>query len=333
MITIPRKYQNKLTLKETEIAIKLIKDNFERFLSLNLDLIRVSAPLFVDPSTGLNDNLNGIEKPVGFTAGKHNQELEIVQSLAKWKRNALSKYGFLNGYGLYTDMNAIRPDEEVDNLHSIYVDQWDWEKVIEANNRNCDYLKSIVNKIIFSLYQTNEELKIKFPNLDFKINKDVFYITSEELLQMYPNLSPKERENEICKNKKTVFIIGIGHNLSNGEPHDGRSPDYDDWNLNGDILLWSDVLETAVEVSSMGIRVDKNSLLTQTQISNTNERLILPYHQDIINDNLPLTIGGGIGQSRICLLLLEKMHVGEVQSSYWPNEDKEIAEKLGAHLL
>src|SRR5690554_217967 len=194
MITIPRKYQNKLTLKETEIAIKLIKDNFERFLSLNLDLIRVSAPLFVDPSTGLNDNLNGIEKPVGFTAGKHNQELEIVQSLAKWKRNALSKYGFLNGYGLYTDMNAIRPDEEVDNLHSIYVDQWDWEKVIEANNRNCDYLKSIVNKIIFSLYQTNEELKIKFPNLDFKINKDVFYITSEELLQMYPNLSPKERE-------------------------------------------------------------------------------------------------------------------------------------------
>lgn len=333
MITIPKKYSNKLTLKETEIAIKLVKDNFETFLSQNLNLIRVSAPLFVDPKTGLNDNLNGFEKPVSFVASRHNQELEIVQSLAKWKRNALSKYGLLNGYGLYTDMNAIRPDEEVDNLHSIYVDQWDWEKVIEENDRNLDYLKMIVKKIINSLCQTNDILKNRFPILDFRINEDVFFVDSESLLKMYPNLSPKERENEICKDKKTVFIIGIGHELSNGEPHDGRSPDYDDWNLNGDILLWSDVLNMAVEVSSMGIRVDRNSLLLQTNIRKTNDRLVLPYHQDILNDNLPLTIGGGIGQSRICLLLLEKMHVGEVQSSYWPSEDKKIADELGAHLL
>ncbi len=333
MVFTQKAYNNKLTLVETQIAIKIVKDTFEKKLSENLNLIRVSAPLFVDPITGLNDNLNGIEKPVSFNLTKYDKKVEIVQSLAKWKRNALKEYGFTNGFGLYTDMNAIRPDEEIDNIHSVYVDQWDWERVISSNDRNIDFLKSIVILIVKSLSQTNDLLKKSFPILNFEVNEDVYFVDSQELLDLYPNMNPKERENEITKIKKTVFITRIGGKLSNGFPHDKRSPDYDDWNLNGDILIWSDALNMAVEISSMGIRVDDKSLMEQLILTNATDRLSLKYHKDIIESTLPLTIGGGIGQSRVCLLLLEKIHIGEVQSSYWPEEDKKLLEKMGAYIL
>ena len=333
MLYIPQDYHNKLSIIETQEAIKLVKDTFERKLAKNLDLIRVSAPLFVDPNSGLNDNLNGVEKPVSFTLTKLNQDVEIVQSLAKWKRMALKNYQFTYGMGLYTDMNAIRPEEETDNLHSIYVDQWDWEKIISPEERNIDYLKKIVRLIIKSLVETNNILKGSFPKLDYEINDEIFFITSQELLDRYPHLSSKERENAICKEKQIVFILEIGDKLSNNLPHDNRAPDYDDWHLNGDILIWSDVLSSAVEISSMGIRVDDKTLLKQLEVSKNTDRLRLSYHQAIINNKLPLTIGGGIGQSRVCQVLLQKLHIGEVQASHWHKDDIERLEQVGAIIL
>jgi len=289
--------------------------------------------LFVEPGTGLNDNLNGIEKPVCFKLPKLNKEVEIVQSLAKWKRFALGKYQFSEGMGIYTDMNAIRPEEETDNLHSIYVDQWDWEKVININERSIAYLKAVVINIINCLADTNDLLKQTFPLLSFEVERDVYFITSEDLLKMYPDFSPKERENAICREKKTVFIIGIGDKLSNGLPHDNRAPDYDDWGLNGDILVYYPLLDMAVELSSMGIRVDQKAILRQLEISNCLDRQILPFHKAIINNELPLTIGGGIGQSRLCLILLEKLHIGEVQVSTWNEEDILAAKNYSALIL
>src|SRR5690554_3131457 len=333
MNIVPKNYHNKLSLIETQKAIKLIKDRFEKKLADNLNLIRVSAPLFVRPETGLNDNLTGNEKPVSFSLSKLGFNVEIVQSLAKWKRNALGKYGFSKGEGLYTDMNAIRPDEETDNLHSIYVDQWDWEKVIDEKERNLDYLKDVVRTIVRTLSEVNTYIKTFYPILDFEVEDNVYFITGEELLKKYPNLSPKDREHEICKIKKTVFIIGIGHDLSNGKPHDIRSPDYDDWSLNGDILIWSPLLNSAVEITSMGIRVDDKTLKQQLKKANMQTKENLPFHQNVINKKLPLTIGGGIGQSRICQLLLEKIHIGEVQTSVWCEEDIETFKNIGAYIL
>lgn len=328
-----KNYCDKLSIIETQLAIKLAKDTFERKLAKNLDLTRVSAPLFVYPDTGLNDNLSGVERPVSFEIKDTGKHAEIVHSLAKWKRMALGKYGFAYQEGLYTDMNAIRRDEVMDNIHSIYVDQWDWEKVISAEDRNLDYLKDIVRKIVKALVDTKEIVNLEFPSLNLRFEKDIYFITSEELLQKYPNLSPKERENAICKEKQMVFIIGIGDKLSHGSSHDQRAPDYDDWQLNGDILVWYEPLEMAIELSSMGIRVDKQSLVSQLKKDNKIERLSLPFHDDVINDRIPLSIGGGIGQSRICLIMLEKVHIGEVQASIWKEEDLKALEQLNIKLL
>ena len=324
-----KNYQSPLSLMETQKAIKLIKNNFEINLSKELGLTRVSAPLFVDPNTGLNDNLSGKEKAVGFDliTGQH---LEIVQSLAKWKRFALRKY---NLSGLYTDMNAIRPNEELDNLHSLYVDQWDWEKVIQKNERNLDYLKSTVRKIYKAFLQTEEYIRELYPVLKHDLPDDISFITTEELLQKYPHLSAKERENAICKELKAVFIIGIGQALSNGEAHDLRAADYDDWKYNGDILVWHDTLGIALEISSMGIRVDRDSLLEQLKTKNENFKLEYDYHKQILNEELPLTIGGGIGQSRLCLYFLNKAHIGEVQSSFWDKKDVEDFKRFNIILL
>lgn len=315
-------YHPSLDIGETQKAIKLIKNEFEIKLAEELGLTRVSAPLFVDPNTGLNDNLSGKEQAVGFDLidKKH---LEIVQSLAKWKRYALKKY---NLSGLYTDMNAIRPNEELDNLHSLYVDQWDWEKVITKEERNLDYLKDTVRKIYKAFLKTEDFISSLYPELKHDLPKDITFIDSNELLKMYPNLTNKERENEITKKYKAVFLIGIGKPLDNGEVHDLRASDYDDWNLNGDILVWHDTLKIALEISSMGIRVNKEVLLKQLRDKNENFKLERDYHKQIINEELPLTIGGGIGQSRLCLFFLNKAHIGEVQSSYWDEKDiKEFA--------
>ena len=322
-------YQTKLNLKETEIAIKQVKDNFENILARCLQLMRVSAPLFVYTKSGLNDNLSGTEKPVSFVAKNiSNDEIEIVHSLAKWKRMALSHYGFHHGEGLYTDMNAIRKDEEVDHLHSIYVDQWDWEKLIRKEDRNLDYLKDTVRSIVHALYLAQEDVIKSFPSLERYIEDDVYFITTQELEKMYPDLTSKEREHEICRHHHITFIIGIGWPLASGKPHDSRSPDYDDWNLNGDLLIYHPYLDESIEVSSMGIRVDRESLLKQIEYKKANERLAYPYHKMIVSGELPYTIGGGIGQSRICLLLLNKIHIGEVQSSLWSDDVlKECQEK------
>jgi len=310
-----------LTIKETEIAIKKIKDYFEKTLAEKLNLTRVSAPLFVTAESGLNDTLNGVERPVSFDIKAITQsDVQIVQSLAKWKRVALKRYDFKPGEGLYTDMNAIRRDEELDPLHSVYVDQWDWELLIEKEERNEEKLHSIVKKI-FSVFKDTENFVIsEFKSLKSFLPDDIFFITSEELLQLYPNLSEKQREDEIAKKYGAVFINKIGDFLSNGKKHDGRAPDYDDWSLNGDILFWYPVLNRAIELSSMGIRVDEKSLVEQLKKSNCEERLQLPYHSDIVNKKLPYTLGGGIGQSRICMFFLGKSHIGEVQSSVWDDE-------------
>lgn len=321
-------YTSKLDLLETEIAIKYIKDNFEQLLSNNLSLIRVSAPLFVLPETGLNDNLNGDEPAVSFNISNLGKHAEIVQSLAKWKRMALSKYHFDTHKGLYTDMNAIRPNEKLDNLHSIYVDQWDWEKIIDKSERNLDYLKETVSCIYQCILSLNKLINKKYPELTTFLPNDIFFISSSELQSLYPNLSSKERENEITKKHKAVFLYQIGWPLKDGKPHDGRSADYDDWNLNGDIILWYDTLNCAVEISSMGIRVDSKSIEKQLIAKNETFKLTNPYVQDILKNKLPFTIGGGIGQSRLCMFFLKKMHIGEVQASIW-NEDtiKELALK------
>ena len=322
-------YHPVLDIVETQEAIKSIKKSFEFNLAEELDLVRVSAPLFVDPNTGLNDNLSGKEKAISFNL-LNGQELEIVQSLAKWKRYALKKYDLT---GLYTDMNAIRPNEEVDNLHSLYVDQWDWEKVISKDDRSIDYLKETVRKIYKAFLETEDYISSLYPSLKHNLPQDITFLTTQELLDKYPTLTPKERENAITEEYKAVFIIGIGRALSDGSIHDTRAADYDDWNLNGDILVWHDTLKIALEISSMGIRVDKASLMSQVALKGEEFKLEYDYHKQILHDELPLTIGGGIGQSRLCLFFLNKAHIGEVQSSYWDKEDIEEFKKYNINLL
>lgn len=330
----PEKYNSELTGRETQKAIKLIKDTFQIRLAEALNLERVTAPLFVASASGLNDDLNGIERKVHFTIKEiAGENAEVVQSLAKWKRMALHKYGFEPNSGLYTDMNAIRRDDDVDNLHSIFVDQWDWEAVIEKQQRTISYLQEVVKKIVNAVADTGEIVKSKYPALKTQICREVYFITTQELEDMYPSLSPKERENKIVQEHKTVFLMQIGDALNSGEKHDGRAPDYDDWSLNGDILFWNDVLGCAFEISSMGIRVDAEALKEQLKKCNAEERLRFNYHQNIINNIFPLTIGGGIGQSRLCMLLLEKAHIGEVHVSIWPEEMINDCKKHNIFLL
>ena len=326
----PKNYQSILNLVDTQIAIKLIKDTFERELAKELNLMRVSAPLFVEPNTGLNDNLNGYEKPVDFIVNENGQDLEIVQSLAKWKRYALKKYDI---DGLYTDMNAIRRFEDLDNMHSLYVDQWDWERRLLPEERNVKTLKRIVKKIYKAFLKTYRLLIKKYPELSNDFPKDITFVTTKQLEAKYPNFSRKERENAIAKEYGVVFLMQIGANLKDGKPHDGRAADYDDWKLNGDILLWYEPLQIAFEISSMGIRVNKDSLIKQLKAKGEMSKVNLPYHQSILNEDLPLSIGGGIGQSRLCMYLLKKIHIGEVQSSYWPEEDIKEFKKHNVDLL
>ncbi len=317
---------------ETEVAIKFIKDVFERELARNLNLTRVSAPLFVFPESGLNDNLNGVERPVAFDVLDIGRDVEVVHSLAKWKRMALAKYGFSDGEGLYTDMNAIRRDEALDALHSIYVDQWDWEKIISPSARNFDTLKAAVNSIYSALLSTEAALSERFGTASV-LPKRIEFMTTAQLEAEYPDLSPKERENAVTKRLGAVFLMQIGAPLKDGVPHDGRAPDYDDWQLNGDILLWDEPLSRAFEVSSMGIRVDEAAMRRQLAAAGCEDRAALPFHRALLSGELPQTMGGGIGQSRICMFLLGKHHIGEVQASVWPESMVEECEKQGIHLL
>ncbi|MDY3119201.1 MAG: aspartate--ammonia ligase [Peptoniphilus sp.] len=311
----------KFTIKETQIAIKSLKDYFERDLANTLNLTRVSAPLFVRPETGLNDNLNGVEKAVSFKLRKYDIDVEIVQSLAKWKRNALKEYGFNYYEGLYTDMNAIRPDEELDDIHSIYVDQWDWEKVIRKEDRTDAYLHFIVSEIYSVFLRTETYINSVYPYiLSKKLPSSIYFMTSQELEDKYPEMTPKEREYAICREKKAVFLQGIGKNLNSGKPHDGRSPDYDDWDLNGDVLFYNPTTDSVIELSSMGIRVDEDSLMRQLELTGETDRLNRAYHKRLMEGELPYTVGGGIGQSRICMFFLEKKSIAEVQASVWPEE-------------
>lgn len=332
-LVIPKNYKSKLDLFDTQIAIQLIKKSFERGLSESINLKRVSAPLFVDPTTGLNDDLNGYERPVSFDVLETKKEAQVVHSLAKWKRMALYKYGFPEYTGLYTDMNAIRRDEEMDNLHSIYIDQWDWEKVISKKSRNITYLKETVKLIVSSICDTLDDLKEEYPQITITLSPIVTFVTTTELMDYYPNLSPKERETEFVKKHKTCFIMEIGDLLPCGEKHDGRAPDYDDWSLNGDIVFWNDILDCAFEVSSMGIRVDKDSLASQLTKSNCEDRAKLLFHKMILDETLPLSMGGGIGQSRLSMLLLGKAHIGEVQSSLWDDETLKKSKENNIELL
>ncbi len=322
-----------LSLLETEVAIKFIKDTFERELAKSLNLTRVSAPLFVYPESGLNDNLNGYERAVRFDVLTLGKEVEIVQSLAKWKRMALAKYGFAMGSGLYTDMNAIRRDETLDALHSVYVDQWDWEKIISENDRKYSYLKKTVRQIYKSLYKLSLAVAKKYPYLKTDLPKDITFVSTKELERLYPDKNRKQRENAITKKYGAVFIYQIGWPLSDGQSHDGRSADYDDWKLNGDILLWYDKLSLALEISSMGIRVDAKSLIKQLNHKKEYNKINNPYCQDVINNRLPLTIGGGIGQSRLCMFFLKKSHIGEVQSSVWDEQSVNSLAEQGIRLL
>ena len=326
-------YKSTLNLLETEIAIKFIKDTFERELAKTLKLTRVSAPLFVLPETGLNDNLNGYERAVRFDVLTLGKEVEIVQSLAKWKRMALAKYGFEPETGLYTDMNAIRRDEDLDAIHSVYVDQWDWEKIITEKDRKLSYLKKTVKGIYKALKKLSVAVNKKYPALTHNLPDDITFISTKELEQAYPDLTRKEREVAAAKKYGAIFLYKIGWPLSDGKPHDGRAADYDDWKLNGDIILWYDVLGIALEISSMGIRVDGESLKKQLKKKGELDKLSNPYCSDIINGILPLTIGGGIGQSRLCMFFLNKAHIGEVQSSVWSDESVEENAKKGIHLL
>ena len=333
-LIFPSNYKSELNLYQTQIAIKTVKDCFQTLLSERLNLLRVSAPLFVDPASGLNDNLNGVERPVNFDIKyQDSREAEIVQSLAKWKRYALKKYGFSAGEGLYTDMSAIRRDEEVDNIHSIYVDQWDWEKIIGRDDRNLDFLKKTVSEVYLALRKTEKYMSIQFDYIEEILPKDIFFITTYELEEMFPDYTPKQREYYIAKAKGAVCIMQIGDLLENGKPHDGRAPDYDDWKLNADIVVYYPVLDIALELSSMGIRVDKAALLSQLEKAGCPERADLPFHQAVISEELPFTIGGGIGQSRICMFFLRKAHIGEVQSSLWPEDMMRKAAESGIQLL
>ena len=331
---IPFGYTQVLDAYQTQRAIEHIKTTFQREFCAALNLKRVSAPLFVASDSGLNDNLNGHERPVAFDIpaldGKH---AEVVHSLAKWKRLALLRYGFTTGNGLYTDMNAIRRDEELDNVHSIYVDQWDWEKVITREARTIDYLKLMVKAIVGAVCATEEQLQVHFPQLRGKLCREVTFVTSQELCDLYPDLSPEQREYEFTKLHKTVFIIGIGGVLSDGKPHGGRAPDYDDWSLNGDLLFWDEVLDRALEISSMGIRVDEQALDRQLRVSGCDDRRELPFHKMLLAGELPLTVGGGIGQSRLCMLLMGSAHIGEVQSGIWDEQTRRICAEAGVRLL
>ena len=333
MTILPEHYQPALGLYETQKAIGLIKNIFQVKLCAALHLKRVTAPLFVDPSTGLNDDLNGVERPVSFDIPAVGIEGQVVHSLAKWKRLALHDYNFYVGNGLVTDMNAIRRDEELDNLHSIYVDQWDWEKVIDESTRNEEYLKDTVRRIVSAICGTLDELKWQFSNLSTELCRDVYFIKAQELEDRYPDKTPKEREQLIVKEHGTVFIQQIGGKLKSGQPHDGRAPDYDDWSLNGDLLFWHETLGLALEISSMGIRVDPESLDRQLTLAGCDSRRELPFHKMLLDGQLPLTIGGGIGQSRLCMLLLGKAHIGEVQASLWDEQTKRVCKDAGIVLL
>lgn len=331
---IPKDYHSELNLHDTQIAIKTVKDFFQNLLSQRLNLSRVSAPLFVDPDSGLNDNLNGVERPVTFDIKEQNgREAEVVQSLAKWKRYALKKYGFSYGEGLYTDMNAIRRDEITDNIHSIFVDQWDWEKIIKKDERTIATLMDTVKVVYKCLRKTEKYMAIQYDYIEEILPHDVFFVTTQELADMFPDNTPKEREYYIAKAKGAVCIMKIGDVLENGERHDGRAPDYDDWSLNADIVVYYPVLDIALELSSMGIRVDKKALLSQLKKAGCEERKDLPFQKAIINEELPYTIGGGIGQSRICMFFLRKAHIGEVQSSLWPEDMIAQCEENGVQLL
>ena len=333
-LMIPEGYTPDLSLRETQIGIKTIKDFFERELAKQLNLTRVSAPLFVYPETGLNDNLNGIERPVSFGIGEQDDRpAEIVQSLAKWKRKALKDYGFLPGEGLYTDMSAIRRDEVTDNIHSIYVDQWDWEKVITRETRNRDMLETTVRQVYRALKVTEDYMAYEYEYVGRYLPDHIEFMTSQELEDRYPDCTPKEREYRAAKLHGAIFIEQIGDRLASGERHDGRAPDYDDWSLNGDIIVYYPVLDIALELSSMGIRVDAESLASQLKKAGCEERAELPFQKALLRDELPLTIGGGIGQSRICMFFLRKAHIGEVQSSVWPEGIRVAAEEKGVHLL
>ena len=330
---IPENYSSPLDVYKTQKAISFIKQTFQARLAAALHLKRVSAPLFVTEGSGLNDNLNGFERPVSFDIPAVGECGQVVHSLAKWKRLALKEYHFYVGNGLYTDMNAIRRDEDLDNIHSIYVDQWDWEKVITREERTLDYLIDTAQKIVNVICDTNDLLRVDFPELSVKLERKLFAITTEELLEMYPNLTAKEREDAIAKEHGTVLLMQIGGKLKNGEPHDGRAPDYDDWALNGDILFYNEVLGHAFEISSMGIRVDEESLSRQLTERGCDDRRTLPFHKALLAGELPLTIGGGIGQSRLCMFFLKKMHIGEVQASVWPEEQEDELLKQGCKLL
>ena len=330
---IPHGYKSVLNLYETQEAIQKIKKLFQGNLSHALNLKRVSAPLFVDSGSGLNDNLNGVERPVAFDVLETGDEAEVVQSLAKWKRLALKRYDFSEGTGLYTDMNAIRRDETLDNLHSIYVDQWDWEKVIREEDRTMQTLKDTMERIVSAVCVTLDMLRWTYPQLPVRLDRNVSFVTSQELEDLYPALTPKEREYRYVRSHPTTCILQIGAPLRSGKPHDGRAPDYDDWALNGDILFYHEVLDCALEISSMGIRVSPASLDAQLTAANADDRRALPFHRMLLNGELPLTMGGGIGQSRLCMLLLNKAHVGEVQSSYWDPDTRRICEEAGVTLL
>ncbi len=332
-LIIPKDYKSLLNIRQTEVAIKKVKDFFEKDLAIQLNLTRVSAPLFVKTSSGLNDTLNGIERPVSFDIKGEPDEVEIVQSLAKWKRHALAHYGFERGEGLYTDMNAIRRDEDTDNLHSVYVDQWDWEVTINHEDRNIETLKSFVNRIYTSLKHTERYIANEYEFATRFLPENITFITSQELEDKYPNLTPKQREYAITKECGAVFIMQIGGKLRSGKIHDGRAPDYDDWKLNGDIMVYYPVLDIALELSSMGIRVDENSLISQLEERGCSERAALPFQKALLEKKLPYTIGGGIGQSRMCMFFLHKAHVGEVQSSVWNEEDIKVCLENGINLL
>lgn len=331
---IPKDYKPALNLKETQIAIKEVKDFFQRQLTAELNLHRVSAPLFVTPESGLNDNLNGVERPVRFGIKEQaEREVEIVHSLAKWKRMALGRYEFNVGEGLYTDMNAIRRDEDTDNIHSIYVDQWDWEKVITKEQRNEETLREVVKSVYDALRVTEKYMANRYDYIECILPEHIFFISSQELEDMYPNDTPREREYKICKLHGAVFISQIGGELASGQKHDGRAPDYDDWSLNGDILVYFPVTDIALELSSMGIRVDEEALQKQLVIAGCEERRELPFQKAVLEKKLPYTIGGGIGQSRICMFFLRKAHIGEVQVSMWPQEDIDYARSRGVIIL
>lgn len=332
-VFLPQNYHTPLSVYEMQRAIEFIKSNFQVNLANALNLRRVSAPLYVEENSGLNDNLNGVERPVTFDIPDVGVNAQVVHSLAKWKRLALKRYGFHPGKGLFTDMNAIRRDEEVDNLHSVYVDQWDWEKIISEEDRNEDYLRRTVRDIVGAICETADALNIAFPSLDTRLSREVTFITTQELEDRWPHLTPKEREHAICQEHGTVFLMQIGRPLRSGTPHDGRAPDYDDWDLNGDILFWNPILQQSFEISSMGIRVSPQSLDRQLTEAHCDDRRGLPFHKMLLHGELPLTMGGGIGQSRLCMLMIGTCHIGEVQSSLWDPETRAACQQAGVLLL